>query len=78
MGLLFSIHTGALAALGDVPDPHSAETRPDLQVAKHSIDLLGVLKKKTQGNLDADEERLLDNILYDLRMRFVQLSAGKK
>ncbi len=78
MGLLFSIHTGALAALGDVPDPHSAEARPDLQVAKHSIDLLGVLKKKTQGNLDADEERLLDNILYDLRMRFVQLSAGKK
>lgn len=78
MGLLFSLHTGALAALGDVPDPHSGETRPDLHVAKHSIDLLGVLKKKTHGNLDADEERLLDNILYDLRMRFVQVSAGKK
>lgn len=78
MGLLFSLHTGALVAIGDVPDPHSGETRPDREVAKHSIDLLGVLKKKTQGNLDADEERLLDNILYDLRMRFVQVSAGKK
>ncbi|MBI1864668.1 MAG: DUF1844 domain-containing protein [Nitrospirae bacterium] len=78
MGLLYSLHASALMAMGEVPDPHSGETQADLPIAKHSIDILGVLRKKTQGNLDADEEKLLENILYDLRMRFVRVSSEKK
>lgn len=47
---------------------------PDLQLARHSLDLMGVLLEKTKGNLDLDERRLLENSLTELRFRFVQVS----
>ena len=45
---------------------------PDLEMAKHSIDMLGVIQEKTKGNLTLEEERLLNNSLTELRFRFVQ------
>jgi len=50
------------------------KTEPDLTVARHTIDLMGVLLEKTRGNLDLDEQRLLENSLTELRFRFVQVS----
>jgi hypothetical protein len=47
---------------------------PDLRMARHTIDLMGVLKDKTKGNLELEEQRLLENSLTELRFRFVQVS----
>ncbi len=47
---------------------------PDLQLARHSIDLLAMLLEKTKGNLSLDEQRMLENSLTELRFRFVQVS----
>jgi len=61
--------------LGDAPNP---EGQPEfnLQLARQDIDLLGLLQEKTKGNLTGDEERLLDQALYDLRMRYIEVSKG--
>jgi uncharacterized protein DUF1844 len=50
------------------------ESEPNLALARHSIDLLGVLQEKTRGNLTAEEQRLIENGLTELRFRFVQVS----
>jgi hypothetical protein len=69
---VFSLSSSALVHLGEIPEPVSKRMQPDLGLAKQIIDTLGMIDEKTRGNLDADEERLLKGILYDLRMRFVQ------
>lgn len=74
--LLISLSTQALMHLGEIPDLEGGDARPDLAAARHIIDLIAVLERKTQGNLDADEAALLERILYDLRMRFVAISRG--
>ncbi len=63
--------TTALLHLGGAPDPVSGEQKPDLTQAKQAIDLLDLLKGKTVGNLTAEESSMLDTILYDLRMRYL-------
>lgn len=50
------------------------ESEPNLALARHSIDLLGMLQEKTRGNLTAEEQRLIENGLTELRFRFVQVS----
>ena len=75
--LIFSLSSSALVHLGQVPDPATGQSGPDLPLAKQTIDLLGLLKVKTKGNLEEDEEKLLEGILYDLRMAYVQaVKAG--
>jgi hypothetical protein len=69
---LISLSSSAFIHLGDIPDPVSGETKKDLALAKQTIDLLGVLREKTRNNLQEDEEKLFDHLLYDLRMRFVR------
>jgi hypothetical protein len=71
---LLSLSTSALIQLGEVPDPVSKETSKQLPLAKQTIDLIGMLKEKTKGNLTPDEEKLIEFLLYDLRMRFVKAS----
>ncbi len=69
---IFSLSTSALIQLGEIPDPVSKESSKNLPLAKQTIDILGLLQEKTKGNLTADEETLIQNILYDLRMRYVK------
>ncbi len=83
--LILSLGSSAIVHLGEAPDPTSGKKRkrPDFTMAQQSIDLLAVLQEKTRGNLTADEARFLDNMLYDLRLLFVQVSKrqpapGKK
>lgn len=71
---VFSLCSSALVHLGEVPEPETERTIVDLTVAKQIIDTLGMLEAKTKGNLEPDEERLLKNMLYDLRVRYVQKS----
>ena len=69
---LISLGTQAFMHLGDIPNPLTQQREKDLPAAKQMIDLLGILQTKTQGNLTADEERLLQQLLLDLRLRYVR------
>ena len=61
-----------MAALGMIAGP-DGKTRQEPAIAKHFIDLLAVLEKKTQGNLDPGEAKMIDSLLHDLRMAYVQV-----
>ena len=73
-----SIASSAMVNLGEVPDPVSKQRSVNLAMARQTIDLLGVLEEKTRGNLDEEEAKLLETILYDLRMRFVEKRGPAK
>jgi len=66
-----SLAAAAMRHLGEGPEPEL-----DLGVAKHTIDVLGVLHEKTKGNLDDEEQRLLEAVLYETRMKYLQLSQS--
>ena len=70
--LIFSLSSSVLLHLGDIADPHTGEKRKDLALAKHTIDTIAMLKDKTKGNLNEEEQKFLDNILTDLRWRYVK------
>jgi Domain of unknown function (DUF1844) len=67
--------SSALMNLGDAADPISGDRRIDLEQARDAIDILLLLRDKTHGNLTSDESRLLEDILYDLQMRFVRATT---
>ena len=69
---IFSLSSSALLHFGEIPDPSSGNKVKNLPMAKHTIDILGMLEEKTKGNLTPDEEQLFKNILYDLRMLYVK------
>jgi len=69
---LLSLSSSTLLHLGEIADPQSGEKKKDLALAKQSIDIINLLKDKTKGNLTQEEEKLLEHLLYDLRMRFVK------
>jgi Domain of unknown function (DUF1844) len=73
---VLSLFTSALYQMGLAPDPASGEPvdEPNLLVARQTIDTLELLEAKTRGNLDPEEAGLLENALFELRMRFVELS----
>ncbi len=69
---VFSLSTSVMYHFGDFPDPVSQKTEKNLAAAKQTIDILGMLKEKTEGNLDDNEKELLDAMLFELRMRYVK------
>ena len=70
---VLSLNAAALLHMGDAHLPEGEVTPPkNFPLAKQSIDLLAMLEEKTKGNLDGEEEKLLGQVLYDLRMRFVR------
>ena len=73
---ILSLNTSALYHMGEIADPQTGEKIQDLELAKNAIDTLAMLKEKTSGNLDSDEGELLTRIVYELKMRFVQISTG--
>jgi len=76
----FFLTTLALQAsisLGEVPNPVTSNKEEDLVQAKFLIDTLGMLKGKTQGNLTKEEEVLLENVLYELRMQYINKSKSQ-
>ncbi|MEL6177533.1 MAG: DUF1844 domain-containing protein [Myxococcota bacterium] len=74
-GMVISFGTSALVSLGQVPNPETGTLTPDLVSAKQTIDMLGVIAEKTQGNLTPEEEQLLTKLLFDLRMGYVKASS---
>jgi Domain of unknown function (DUF1844) len=71
---MVGLSTQALAALGEISDPVSGARSKDLQAAQQLIDIIGMLREKTRGNLDRDEDGLIEAILFDLRMKYVELA----
>jgi hypothetical protein len=72
-----SLGSSAFVHLGDAPHPESGQPTVDLPLAKQTIDILGMLQERTKGNLTAEEERFLDNLLVDLKLRYVSRTSGK-
>ncbi len=68
---ILSLASSALVQLGEVPNPDTGNMEENLVVARHTIDILDMLREKTQNNLDADEQRLIDGVLYEVRMKYV-------
>jgi len=73
---VLSLTSSAFYHLGDIPDPQTGEKKIDLAAVKQTIDILAILKEKTKGNLDKEEEKLLDQLLYELQIKFVS-AQGK-
>jgi hypothetical protein len=71
--LVSYLSTTAMFQLGLIPGPSGEHIPADMPNAKRTVDLLEVLQEKTQGNLTANESRLLDDVLYELRMSFVEM-----
>ena len=69
---IFSLNSSVLVQLGLIEDPATGKKAKNLPLAKQTIDILGMLEEKTRGNLTKDEETMLKNILYDLRMIYVK------
>ncbi len=67
---VLSLSTSALMHLGEIKNPQTDRIEKDLALARHTIDILAILKEKTRGNLTKDEQALLDRILYELRMKY--------
>ena len=68
---VMSLNTSALFHLGEISDPTTGEKQLDLILVKHTIDTLQLLEDKTKGNLTDEEQDILKNALYDLKMRYV-------
>ncbi len=69
---VMSLNTSVLFHLGEIVDPATGERVVDLELARHGIDTLELIQNKTKGNLSSDEEEMLKNILYDIKLRFVK------
>ncbi len=69
---ILSLSTSTLIQLGEIQDPFTQQSAKNLPLAKQTIDLIGMLKEKTQGNLSPEEEKVIEYVLYDLRLKYVK------
>lgn len=74
--LIFSLSSTVFFHLGEIADPQSGKKAKDLPLAKHTIDIIAMLKEKTEGNLTEEEKKFIENILTDLRWRYVNATKG--
>jgi hypothetical protein len=76
---VFSLASSAAIHFGDLPDPVTGgKAEPNLEGAAQMIEILSLLEEKTRGNLTAEERQLLEQVLYELRMRFVEAKQGSE
>lgn len=71
---ILSLSTSALVHLAELPDPISNEKKTNLPLAKQTIAIIEMLKEKTKGNLTEEEDQLIEDLLYDLRLKYVQVA----
>ncbi len=75
---LLSMHAQTLINLGEVENPLTSDMSIDLEAAKQGIDIISMLQEKTKGNLSDTEHTLLENILYDLRLKYIEKVSQKE
>ena len=79
MQVIIMFQGAAMQQMGKLANPVSGKVEPDLDQAKMSIDILGMLREKTKGNVNENEEKFLDHVLYELRMNYVdEVEKAKK
>lgn len=71
---ILSLASSVQVHMGLIPNPGTGKPEKNLNLAKQTIDILGVLQEKTKGNLKQEEDKLLEGILYELRMKYVELN----
>lgn len=74
--LILSLATTAMVHLGDVRDPSGETSKPDIAAARQMVEIIAMLQRKTEGNRTAEETRLLDDVLYELRMRILSKTGA--
>lgn len=74
--LVFSLATGSLIHMGLAPDPVTQKSEKNLDLAKQNIEILAILKDKTRGNLSAEEGKMLESLLAEVQLRFVEASRS--
>ncbi len=72
---ILSLSTSALVHLGELPDPVTNQKGSNLQLAQQTIGVIELLKEKTRGNLTEEEAKLIDTVLYDLRVKYVKAAC---
>jgi PBP1b-binding outer membrane lipoprotein LpoB len=77
VSFIYSLATTAFYHFGDFPDPATNKTARNLPAAKQTIDILNMLRNKTAGNLEEAEKQMLEDILYELQMRYVKETTAK-
>lgn len=75
---VMSLATTAAVHFGDIPDPVGGAREQNLVAAGQMIDILSMLQEKTRGNLDEGEQQLVDELLYELRLRFIEAKKNEK
>jgi len=75
---VLSLASTAAIHFGDLPDPVSGGAEPNLDGAAQMIEILSLLEQKTRGNLTAEERQVLEQVLYELRMRFVKATGAAR
>ena len=76
VNFMMSIASNAASALGMMEHPVTHQREVDIELGKHWIDVLGMLEKKTRGNLSPQEQQMLEGLLADLRMQYVSLTSS--
>jgi hypothetical protein len=74
---VLSLYHSTRMHLGDAPGPEGEPSTAEVPLARQTIDLLGLVREKTRGNLTGEEERVLEQVLYDLRMRYVEVTKAQ-
>jgi hypothetical protein len=75
---ILSVSSAAYIGLGIVPGPEGAPPKVDLELARQNIDLLELIYEKTRGNRSAEEDKLMEQLLFELRMKFVEKQTESK
>jgi hypothetical protein len=75
--LIATFEAAAMQQLGKIAHPLTGDVEIDLEGARDSIEMLAAIQRKTEGNLNDDEKRLLDHVLYQLRMNFVDVTSER-
>jgi len=72
-----SLSMQTLISLGEVPNPANGKKEQNLDQAKYMVDTIGMIKEKTKGNLSKSEESIIENVLYQLRMKYLEMTKDQ-
>ena len=75
--LVMTFASQAMMAFGHAPNPIDGKTEVRLEMARHAIDMLDILEQKTKGNLSEEEKAMIEGVLHQLRMLFMEAMTGK-
>ncbi len=77
-GFVISLSTSGMINLGTFENPETGKIERDMAAARNIIQILVMLEQKTRGNLEAEEQRLIQSLIYDLKLAYVEANKGKQ